>query len=122
MKNIKIFVYGTLKRGFYNNVYLKHSTFIGMALTKYKYPMVRLEEEFPYLINDKNHGKHVKGELFEIDDITLKMLDILEDYPHLYTRETIELVIDGKEIEAITYFATDEIKYQSLEFLEEFVE
>lgn len=59
---------------------------------------------FPYLINDKNQGKHVKGEVFKIDEITLKILDILEGYPDLYIRENIQLLLKGKEIEAVVYF------------------
>lgn len=121
MKNIKLFAYGTLKRGFINEVYLKHSSLLGIATTKHQYPMVNTEGHFPYLIKDKGYGKHIKGELYEIDDITLKMLDALEHHPEIFIRGNIELVFDGKKIEVITYFAADKIEYESLELLEEFV-
>lgn len=49
------------------------------------------------------------------------MLDVVESHPELFIRGNIELVFNGKEIEAIAYFVTDEIEYELLELLEEFV-
>ena len=117
---INIFVYGTLKRGFYNNDLLKSSLFIADAITKEKYPMVNVESFFPYLINDKGHGTHVKGELFKTDVKTLENIDELEGYPDLYTREFITIISLGIEISAIVYFVKDVINYSNLELLEEF--
>jgi len=117
-----VFVYGTLKRGFYNQSYLEDSHFIGEAITKDKYPMVKMEEYFPYLINDKNTGNYIKGEVFEITNTTLKKLDILEGYPALYTRETIEVEIQDDTIEVIVYFLNGKIDFSESDLLEEFID
>lgn len=115
-----IFVYGSLKRGFHNHFLLEDSEFIGEVITKDKYPMVNVEEHFPYLINAKGIGYNIKGELFKVDDETFANLDILEGYPDLYTRETIKVLSYGIEISAITYFVVEEIDFSNLEFIEEY--
>jgi gamma-glutamylaminecyclotransferase len=115
-----IFTYGTLKRGFGNHEVMIHNKFLGEATSKYKYPMVNIEGTFPYLINEKGYGKHIKGEVFEIDDITEQILDLLEGYPNLYTKEVIEVLINDKEVEAMAYFVKEKINYTDLELLDEF--
>lgn len=115
-----VFVYGTLKRGYYNHELLLRAKFLGLAITKLKYPMVNTEGDFPYLINEKNHGRYIKGELFEIDTVTEKIVDILENYPHLYTKEDIDVIVDKKEIHATAYFVKRKITYNDSELLEEF--
>lgn len=117
-----VFVYGTLKRGFYNYEFLANSNFIGTAITKNKYPMINAEGYFPYLINDKNIGKHIKGEVFEINDVTLNKLDVLEGYPDLYIRDNIEVTINNNTIKVIVYFLTENIDYNKYELLEEFID
>ncbi len=115
-----VFVYGTLKRGFYNHILLENSEFIGDVVTKNKYPMVNVEEHFPYLINDIGIGHNIIGELFKINDETFTKLDILEGYPDLYTRETIKVISFGIEISAIAYFVKETIEYTNLELMEEY--
>ncbi len=117
-----VFVYGTLKRGFYNHGFLSSSVFVGVAATKDKYPMINVEEYFPYLINDKNKGNYVKGEIFEINGETLLKLDVLEGYPSLYNRENIELKMDTHTVEATVYFLNRKIDYSYYELLEEFID
>lgn len=117
---INVFVYGTLKRGYDNHVLLEGSEFIGEVNTKNRYPMVNVEEYFPYLIDRAGVGHNVKGELYKIDELTLLQLDILEGYPDFYTREQIKVVHYGIEISAIVYFLKEEINYDEYEMLEEF--
>jgi len=116
-----VFVYGTLKRGFYNHEVLETSQFIGKAITKNKYPMINAQEYFPYLINDKNIGKHIKGEVFKINDLTLEKLDILEGFPDLYTRDYIQVIVNNNTMEVIVYFLNENIDYTKYELLEEFI-
>lgn len=118
---INVFVYGTLKRGFYNHALLENSEFIAEVITKEKYPMVNFEEYFPYLINEVGVGHKIKGELFKVDDETFAKLDILEGYPDLYTRENIKVISYGIEISAIAYFVKEKIDYDDFELLEEFI-
>lgn len=118
---VNVFVYGTLKRGFYNHALLEKSEFIAEVTTKEKYPMVNVEEYFPYLINEIGVGHKIKGELFKVDYETFAKLDILEGYPDLYTRENIKVISYSIEISAIAYFVKEKIDYDDFELLEEFI-
>ena len=117
-----IFVYGTLKQGFHNHSLLEDAEFICEATTKEKYPMVNIEEYFPYLLNKKGVGHYIKGEVYRMDDAILLLLDILEGYPEHYTRETIEVLSKGSTLKALVYFLNEELDYSSLELLESFEE
>lgn len=117
-----VFVYGTLKRGFYNHDLLGDSEFICEATTKDQYPMVNIEKFFPYLIDDKGKGYRVVGEIYKINEPILAMLDILEGYPEHYNRKEIKVVSLGVELTAIAYFLNEKIDYSDLELLERFEE
>lgn len=77
----KVFVYGTLKSGFHNHErFLKNYTGV-----KAKAPGINLHRgpSFPFAVI----GKGVAiGELYEVDDSTLKSLDRLEGHPNFYKR------------------------------------
>lgn len=115
-----VFVYGTLKQGFHNHQHLENAEFICEATTKDKYPMVNIEEYFPYLINDKGVGNNVHGEVYKIDTSILTFLDILEGYPELYIREKIKVASIGVELSVIVYFVKEKIDYKNLSLLENF--
>jgi gamma-glutamylcyclotransferase (GGCT)/AIG2-like uncharacterized protein YtfP len=115
-----LFVYGTLKNGFYNHHLLENAEFICSATTKKNYPMVNIEEYFPYLIDAEGIGYYVEGEVYKIDEEILTMLDILEGYPDLYNRHKITVKSLGIELQAITYFVNEKIDYKNLELLESF--
>jgi gamma-glutamylcyclotransferase (GGCT)/AIG2-like uncharacterized protein YtfP len=118
----QIFVYGTLKRGLYNHSTLADSKFLGEVITKYRYPMINENGYYPYLINEKNSGKYIKGELFAVSNKIFKNLDVLEGYPILYTRDEIELTLDNKSVIAIAYFVNEKIDHTKYELLEEYTE
>ena len=115
-----IFVYGTLKKGFHNHYLLEDAEFICKATTKKKYPMVNTEEDFPYLLNKQGIGCNIQGEVYRIDDDILAMLDILEGYPEHYTREMIQVLSRGIELNTLVYFLNEELDYNSYELLESF--
>lgn len=115
-----LFVYGTLKKGFENHYFLDGAKFLGCATTKHRYPMVNIVKAYPYLIDDKNNGKYINGEVYKIDREILERLDHLEGYPDYYTRKKILLLQEGIEIVALTYFINQKIDYAKLELLESF--
>ena len=45
--------------------------------------------------------------IWEIDDKNLKSLDRYEGYPDFYRKETITVVLNGKEVEVIWYIMND---------------
>lgn len=89
-----VFVYGSLKRGFYNEHFLKSAKLISKeATTQDKYELYPSADYFfPYLFNqiDYNKGCHIKGELYEVDnEFIVGTLDVLEGVDKgLYSRKT----------------------------------
>lgn len=100
---MKVFVYGTLKKDYWNNRLLAGATFLGEAFTEKRYTM--LGSGVPYILPNEN-GFPVKGEVFEIDEKQhLPALDRLEGHPTGYTRTTINVRLDadGEIIQADVY-------------------
>lgn len=90
---IKVFVYGTLKRGEPNHHWLTrtengHSRFLCEAQTVEKFPLViGTRYNIPFLLNKPGVGHNIYGEVYEVDDTMFANLDVLEDYPNYYHRE-----------------------------------
>lgn len=67
------------------------------------------------------NGKHVKGEVYEVDDAVLANLDILEDHPNYYIREQhkVQSLKDNSSVTAWIYFIKnfkpEILKHQMLE-------
>ena len=92
----KVFVYGTLKSMYHNNGLLRTAKAMGEAMTKEEYATA--SAGIPYVINpltlkpeDEYKTLPVKGEVYEVDDLTLEDLDGLEGHPHWYERHPIEV-------------------------------
>ncbi len=86
---IRVFVYGTLKRGQRNNYFLRQAEFVGQHTTAKIYSMFDFED-YPAVCL---HGKHaIQGEVYHISQREFKMLDDLEWYPHFYQRLEIPTV------------------------------
>lgn len=100
-KLIKVFVYGTLKRGEPNHHWLTEaekgfSRFLTEATTLTKFPLViGTRYNIPFLLNKPNTGNHIQGEVYEVDEKMFANLDILEDYPKYYDREIQKVVPIG---------------------------
>lgn len=81
---IKVFVYGTLKRGYGNHRLLAgRSIFIGDDSIAGK-----LFDLGPFPAAQKGEGK-IYGEVWMIGPHTLKSLDTLEGHPEFYKREPV---------------------------------
>ncbi len=88
----RVFVYGTLKNGFYfHDEYLggDKSIYIGPGITTKEYSMY--VDGLPHLIREPS-VKGVLGELYEVDEVVLKRLDDLEGHPVVYFRDLIEVI------------------------------
>src|SRR6185369_16266286 len=86
---LKVFVYGTLKKGFGNHgvlgksKFIKKSTMFGVLLNLGGYP--------GFL--PKQTGMGVHGEVYEVPDLeTLNALDLLEGHPYHYVRCQLDSV------------------------------
>jgi len=102
-----LFVYGTLKRGQRSHQLLAGQRFLGSARTL---PRYRLYDcgRYPALVADPEHGRAIQGELWLVDDETLRRLDILEGTPILYTLLPVEL--EGQTGPAWTYIYQQDVR------------
>lgn len=87
----RVFVYGSLKRGLDNHHLLNTAVFAGNASTAAPFRM--MDGPYPVLRESDGNGWRVSGELYEVDDCTLKALDDLEGVDEgLYDRVEIDVV------------------------------
>jgi gamma-glutamylaminecyclotransferase len=96
-----LFVYGTLKRGGRNHALLTGQEFIGPAWTAPRYRLY-LAETHPCLVEAKEEGRAVRGEVWRVDAPTLRALDEFEEVPTPFNRQAIELD-DGTQVQAYLY-------------------
>lgn len=104
----KLFVYGTLKKGFQNyDATLLENFYISGCNTIDLYPLVVANKYYsPVLINEKGVGNNVFGELYEINQNTLDLFDTLEGVGTKlgYTRRLIDIKTEsGEKVEAFAY-------------------
>jgi gamma-glutamylaminecyclotransferase len=100
-----IFVYGTLRKGLYNNWLLKESRFIGLyKTTNVFYMATQKSRAFPLIspepiLSDTTPCKIV-GEIYDVSLSVLEHLDNLEGHPHTYVRAPIQIDDFTEPVEA----------------------
>jgi gamma-glutamylcyclotransferase (GGCT)/AIG2-like uncharacterized protein YtfP len=104
----RVFVYGTLMLGHSNHrVLVELAAFrIGEARSVAARTLVDLGPYPALLPTDATRdagAAGVTGEIFEVDESALEVLDVFEGCPDLYRRERIALEHAGTAIEAWTY-------------------
>ena len=105
----QVFVYGSLKRGFYNHRrYLSQAEFLGKAVSLDRYHMFSCGGAYPYLCSDGEHGLPVMGEVYRVTSDQFNMLDALEGYPDHYTREQRNFEVDGQTVTAWVYLINED--------------
>ncbi|XP_020548877.1 putative gamma-glutamylcyclotransferase At3g02910 [Sesamum indicum] len=109
-----IFVYGTLKRGFYNHRLIddlmrpRHAVYLGPHTTVQPFPLVCGPHGIPYLINLPGCGHRVLGELYSVSSGHARSrLDDLEGVHQGHYERLPIVVVDGGErvVEVEAYFA-----------------
>lgn len=96
---VRIFVYGTLRKGECRNYLLEDSQFIGYARAK-GFLLYNIGA-FPGMVEG---GGEVVGEVYEIHESLLEKLDLVEGAPDLFRRELIEVTLEnGQTISAYAY-------------------
>ncbi len=120
IKKHKVFVYGTLKRGYGNNSLLKEAVYLGKAKTIDKWSMVGKGRPFPYLLEKNFKGYNIEGEVYAVDDKELNLLDRLEGVPTHYRKEIIKVrytddgSLDTVGVYVKTFFNSTEVKDSDL--------
>lgn len=91
-KDIFVFVYGSLKKGFANHCVIEKQDYVGPASLTGKYRMFSLGC-YPGVTNDTvlSDPATIKGELYRVDNNGLFDLDLLEGNGSYYTRVKVQL-------------------------------
>jgi gamma-glutamylcyclotransferase (GGCT)/AIG2-like uncharacterized protein YtfP len=94
-----VFVYGSLLSGLFNHHVLFNSNpkFISKGITLKPFFMTAGSiENYPFLteepLNDAQISNQIIGEIYEVNYDGMKLLDELEEYPHVYDRKEIEIL------------------------------
>ena len=104
-----IFVYGTLRKGMGNHHLLEGSGFLGMGETVVRYGMYVLPGGIPYVKRRSGMKAVIVGEVYEVDEDTLRRIDRLEGHPDFYRRRLVPVMLNTEEkIRAWLYFLADE--------------
>jgi gamma-glutamylaminecyclotransferase len=95
-ETLRILVYGTLMKGFGNHALLgSEPKYIGEGTTLPEFTMYDLGG-FPALASDGQTA--IKGEIYDVGDSVLSVLDRLERHPVWYQRSAIQMN-DGQVVE-----------------------
>ncbi|EFO22354.2 hypothetical protein LOAG_06127 [Loa loa] len=95
-----VFVYGTLKRGEPNasimaDLITGMHRFVGTGKTINTYPLIIASEyNIPFCLDKPGIGNRINGELYEIDEQKLEVLDEFEGHPTFYRRQSQEVEMD----------------------------
>lgn len=108
----KIFTYGSLKSGHWNNTILGASKLLGVAQTILSWDMY--DCGFPYVISPEEEGHTVYGEVYEVDDSTLSRLDSLEGHPTHYIRTHSDVMLNNLVVPIQMYVGVDEERISKL--------
>lgn len=98
---MKLFIYGTLKKGGALSANMKGQSFLGNVKTLPEYKLYKIGW-FPGLVEDAEHGTSIEGELYEVDDNTVAVLDRVEGVPSLYRREPVKIQ-DQEDVQSYFY-------------------
>lgn len=97
-----IFVYGTLRQGFYNHKLLRGQEFLGYASTANRFNMFRTadtESPFPVVMLEGRADKvgAIFGEVYAVAPSCLRELDYLESNGTMYKRHLTPVTIARKD-------------------------
>lgn len=111
-RTIKVFVYGTLRKGERNHHYLKKAELLEESCWTYG-TMIDTGHGYPALLPSESNK--VIGELYLIHPQELKRLDKLEGYEegqrnNLYERVVQPIYTSSEQIDAFVYIMNDDCK------------
>jgi gamma-glutamylcyclotransferase (GGCT)/AIG2-like uncharacterized protein YtfP len=101
---MRLFIYGTLKRGGANHARLAGQQYLGEARTAAGFTLYSLGD-YPGLVADPSDRAGVSGELWRVDAACLDRLDAFEGLTEgLYVRAAIALAAPPDTAAVETYF------------------
>jgi gamma-glutamylaminecyclotransferase len=111
---IRLFVFGTLKRGFpLHEKLMGDSRLVGAYRTVQRYPMLVAGPWFaPMMLNRPGEGLRVHGELYEIADASIATLDSVESVGQPGNQRIsidVEPLAGGLRVTAFVYMKAPEL-------------
>jgi len=74
-----LFVYGTLKQGFFNHHVNRGQRLPGEFVTRQRFPLYLIGSRYlPWMVNAPGEGEHVVGQLYRVNADMLSAMDELE--------------------------------------------
>ncbi len=105
VRDIPIFVYGTLRKDWWNHRFIENADFIDNGVTKDRYIMHA--HAYP-MLSRKVQDTHIIGEYYLISKKEFATLDRLEGYPDHYDRARVDVrLTSGDVVNAWVYFNDD---------------
>ena len=102
----RLFVYGSLKRGFGNHSLLESSLFIAKAITIPPLVLIDLGS-FPAVLMEEGESQ-VSGEVYQVSSEVFESIEHLEGYPSFYNRTDIPIILnpgtDSESVEEIPIY------------------
>lgn len=108
----KVFVYGSLKKGFGNHGVIRNGEFVGEGVTANPAWNMFSMGGFPGVVRG---DKRLSGEVYIVDEEGLRHLDQLEGNGHFYTRE----IVPTSEGDAWMYVLPDDDRQHDMDGVEE---
>ena len=97
-----LFVHGTLRRGCGDNKFISTGIFLGSAETAQPYALCLVKNK-PLVT--KRPVATIKGEVYEVTDEILALVDRLSGHPRINQRELVTVRLeDGRTLDAWLYF------------------
>lgn len=116
--NDAVFVYGTLKSGYWNcDRFMKTAKFVGTARTVPSFHVRDVGFPIAFLTGPETHP--VSGEVWIVDRETLANLDRLEGVPHHYTRKIVRTTMAGSNRPAFAWMYVQKSNSRDDEFTRE---
>lgn len=112
---MKIFVYGTLKKGGLNHYLIEKCKFLGNATTVELYSMhPSICNNYPFVIESVKRD-NISGEVYEVTERrTMKQLEILEGSPTLYYKKKIYVLNQLNEKIKVDMYIKNENYYPNI--------
>ena len=85
-----LFVYGTLKKGFWNDYFLRNCKYLGSFKTVNNFCLI-VNSGCPFVASTPSMYP-IHGEVYDVDDVSLKEIDFLESNGSVYTRKLIAVM------------------------------
>src|SRR5215207_8452034 len=110
----QVFVFGTLKAGFpLHSGALSNAAYRGPYRTAERFPMFVAGEWFaPMMMNEPGSGHHVLGELYDVENWRLTLIDELESIGipgNSRVSISVESIHEGRACRAIVYMKSREL-------------